>query len=162
MLLNTDKLPKDFKLIAVLKSLGFSEKEKVYVVTSPDQLIFIEKAPALLPDKADEPGLDVYQTEFPLKAAPWIVDTIENKLWRSSAEGGLPSGTTHLKELVECEDLKIRRVMNVGAAGQKGFALFNFSRAHPTLKSKTYQEIQFTDMLLREGGLLDVLRAIRV
>lgn len=158
MLLNTDKLPKNFKLTAVLKSLGFSEKEKVYVVTSPDQLIFVEKAPALLPHMADEPGLDVYQTEFPLRAAPWIVDAIENKLWRSSTEGGLPPGTTHLKALIEGEDLKIRRVMNVGAPGQKGFALFNFSRAHPVFESKTYQEIHVTDMLLREGGLLDVLR----
>lgn len=163
MLLRTDSLPLSYSVIAEMNNLGFIN-QKLFIVTSKEELIFIKKAPTMFPDepeKNDEPGLHVFQTEFPLAAAPWIVDTIENKLWRSAAEGGLPSGTYHYDEIVGGEDLRVRRSMNVGAQGQKGFSLLNFSRPHLKFSFENYQELQVTDMLLREGGLLDVLRRIQ-
>jgi hypothetical protein len=51
--------------------------------------------------------------------------------------------------------------MSVGAQGQKGFSILNFSWPHLKFSSKNYQELQVTDMPLREGGLLDVLRTIK-
>lgn len=112
-------------IVAEIDNLGF-RSQRIFVIISDNELIFIEKAPSMFPkrpEKNDEPGLHVFQTEFPLAAAAWIVDTIENKLWRSAAEGGLPSGTYHYDEIVSGEDLRVRRSMNVGAEGQKGFSL---------------------------------------
>jgi len=57
----------------------------------------------------------------------------------------------------EGEHLKIRRSMNVGGPGVKGFLLMNLSRPHRTLKSKKYQEIQLSDALLKDH-ILDMLK----
>lgn len=159
MLLRTDSLPEQHFISAELDNLGF-EDELIFVITSPDDLILLEKSPAMFPNNADEPGLDIYQTEFPIEAVSWIVDSIENKLWKSEQEGGLPSGTYHTKTDIRGETLKIRRSMNVGGPGQKGFSLQNMSRPHKKDSSMDYQETHVTDLLLREGGLLDILKGI--
>ncbi|MCU8065403.1 hypothetical protein L5L78_09655 [Shewanella sp. SM34] len=90
----------------------------------------------MFPEDADEPGFDVFQTGFP--RAAWMVDNIENKLWKSAAEGGLPSGTYFIDEDVDGENLKIRRTMHVGADQDKGFVLINFSRPHLKFTEKNF------------------------
>lgn len=130
-------------------------------MVSADELVFINKRPSPYPGKEDEPGgVLVLQTEFPRAAAAGMVDVIENRLWKSEAEGGSPSGRNFVDEDVAGENLKIRRSMNVSGPGEKGFYVINFSRPHLKLKSKDFQEIQITDALLNEGGLLDVLKEI--
>lgn len=137
------------------------DDEKLFIITSADELVSVKKALSSYPGREDEPGGTlIYQTEFHRKAAAWIVDVIENRLWRSEAESGLPSGQNYADEDVAGENLKIRRSMNVSGPGEKGFNFINFSRPHRTLKSKDYQEIQITDELLKERGLLDVIKRI--
>ncbi|WP_330148515.1 hypothetical protein [Shewanella oncorhynchi] len=156
-LLRTDNLPAGHKLIAKLDYLLFKD-EILYIVASANDFYFIKKSPAMFPEDADEPGFDVFQTGFP--RAAWMVDNIENKLWKSAAEGGLPSGTYFIDEDVDGENLKIRRTMHVGADQDKGFVLINFSRPHLKFTEKNFQEIDISDRLLLEGGLLDVLKQL--
>ncbi len=158
-LLHTDSLPAGHRLIAKLDYLLFKD-ETLYIVASASDFYFIKKSPAMFPEDADEPGFDVFQTGFPRAAAVWMVDTIENKLWKSAAEGGLPSGTHFVDEDVAGENLKIRRTMHVGADQDKGFVLLNFSRPSLLSEWKNFQEIDISDRLLLEGGLLDVLKRL--
>lgn len=103
-------------------------KQRLFIVVSDNDLVFIKKSPSPYPNYEDEPELLVFQTEFPKSAAAWIVDTIENRLWRSAAEGGEPSGKNAVTELVAGEKLTLRRTMAVGDAREKGFVFINASR----------------------------------
>jgi len=133
------------------------DDEKLYVVTSDRDLVLIKKSPSPYENRQDEPGVLLYQTEFPLAAAVWLVNTIENRLWKSSAEGGEPSGKNSVTEIVAGEELTVRRVMAVGDDRSKGFAFINASRDNVKFR-ESFQEIQVSDRLLKEGGLLNVLR----
>ena len=157
-MLNTDNLPSGYRLVSKIPNLGF-EGQELFVVVSESLLILITKAPALIPGMADEPGLDVYQSEFPLNSVSWFVDSVENSIWKSSAEGGLPAGQYNIVSNFDGEEIKISRTMNCGARYQKGISWKNLSR-RPCGSDFGYQEKQLTDNVLREGGLLDVLRSI--
>jgi len=87
------------------------DDEKLYVVTSDRDLVLIKKSPSPYENRQDEPGVLLYQTEFPLAAAVWLVNTIENRLWKSSAEGGEPSGKNSVTEIVAGEELTVRRLV---------------------------------------------------
>jgi hypothetical protein len=158
MLLHTNSLPNGYHLISELDYLLFPN-QKLFVVCSESDLVFIKKKPTPYKHKEDEPGLRLFQTEFPKSAAAWIVNTIENRLWRSAAEGGEPSGKNAVTELVAGEKLTLRRTMAVGDAREKGFVLINASRKSVNF-DEDYQEIEFSDRLLKEGGLMDVLRKV--
>ncbi|WNO60361.1 hypothetical protein [Rheinheimera sp. MMS21-TC3] len=158
MLLHTDNLPAGYKLISEMNYLLFPN-QKLFIISSVQELIFIKKKPSPYKHKENEPGLRIYQTEFPRAAAAWIVDTIENRLWRSAAEGGEPSGKNSVREQVAGETLTLRRVMAVGNDRDKGFILMNSSRPSVSF-DEDYQDIQFSDRLLTEGGLLNVLRKL--
>jgi hypothetical protein len=155
MLLNPYSLPPGYQLVAEMDYIF--DREHLFIVKSDKELIFIIKAPSILTLKEKNPDYDFYQTEFPLKAVPWIVDAIENRLWRSADEGGLPSGVYHVAGIIEGEDLKVRRSMSVSGPGIKGFSLLNYSRHSVHFESVKYQETQVTDELLK-NGLLDILK----
>lgn len=157
-MLNTNDLPVGYRLVSRLPNSGF-EGQELFVVVSDKLLYLISKGPSLVPSMADEPGLDVYQSEFPLISVSWFVDVVENSIWRSSAEGGLPAGKYHVVDKFDGEDLKVSRNMNCGARYQKGISWKNLSRK-PCGSSFGYQEKQLTDQVLREGGLLDILREL--
>ena len=127
VLLNTSNLPIGCHLVAEMDYLLFA-KQRLFIVVSDNDLVFIKKSPSPYPNYEDEPELLVFQTEFPKSAAAWIVDTIENRLWRSAAEGGEPSGKNAVTELVAGEKLTLRRTMAVGDAREKGFVFINASR----------------------------------
>ena len=158
MLLHTSNLPSDYKVIAELSYILY-EQQRLFIVGSENSVVFIIKTPSPYPNYEDEPGLLVFQTEFPKAAAAWIVNTIENRLWRSAAEGGEPSGKNAVTELVAGEKLTLRRTMAVGDSREKGFVLINASRQSVNF-DEDYQEIEFSDRLLKEGGLMDVLRIV--
>ncbi|MGI2191031.1 hypothetical protein ACRN9V_06050 [Shewanella baltica] len=158
-LLHTDNLPADHRLITKLDYLLF-KNQSLFIVASASDFYFIIKKPAMFAHRAEEPGLNLYQTGFPRVAAAWMVDNIENKLWKSATEGGLPSGTYFIDEDVGGENLKIRRTMHVGADQDKGFVLLNFSRPDLKFTEKNFQEIDISDRLLLKGGLLDVLKQL--
>jgi hypothetical protein len=155
-LLNTSQLPSG---CSILKEIDYDfEQQKLFIVVSESEIFFIKKVPSPYPQQEDEPGgILIYQTEFPRSASKWIVNAIENQLWRSEKEGGLPSGVNHVEGDFEGDHLKIRRSMNVGGPGVKGFLLMNLSRPHRTLKSKKYQEIQLSDALFKDH-ILDILK----
>lgn len=158
MLLHTDNLPSGYQVKASMDYLLFAD-EKLFVVASDNELIFIKKSPSPYENRQDEPGLLLYQTEFPRAAATWLVNTIENRLWKSSSEGGEPSGKNSVTETVAGEELTVRRVMAVGDDRSKGFVLINASRDNKKFR-ESFQEIQVSDRLLKEGGLLDMLRKL--
>lgn len=158
MLLHTNSLPNGYKLVSEIDYLLFPN-QRLFTVSSDKELVFIKKKPSPYKHKEDEPGLRLFQTEFPRIAAAWIVDTIENRLWRSAAEGGEPSGKNSVTEVIAGEKLTLRRTMAVGDAREKGFILINASRKSVNF-DEDYQEIEFSDRLLKEGGLLDVLRKL--
>ena len=158
MLLHTSNLPSDYKVIAELNYILY-EQQRLFIVGSENSVVFIIKTPSPYPNYEHEPGLLVFQTEFPKAAAAWIVNTIENRLWRSAAEGGEPSGKNSVTEVVADEKLTLRRTMAVGDAREKGFILINASRKSVNF-DEDYQEIEFSDRLLTDGGLLDVLRKL--
>jgi hypothetical protein len=158
MLLHTNNLPTGYQVVSEMDYLLFPN-QKLFVLNSDKDLVFIKKKPSPYKHKEDEPGLRLFQTEFPKAAAAWIVDTIENRLWRSAAEGGEPSGTNSVRETVTGETLTLRRTMAVGDDRDKGFILINSSRKSVSF-DEDHQEIEFSDRLLKEGGLLDVLRRL--
>ena len=158
MLIKTNKLPAGYRNISEMDYLLFP-KQRLFIVLSDKGLFFIIKTPSPYPNHEDEPGLLVFQTEFPRAAAAWIVDTIENRLWRSAAEGGEPSGNNSVREQVAGETLTLRRTMAVGDDRDKGFILINSSRKSVNF-DEDFQEIEFSDRLLKEGGILDVLRKL--
>ena len=98
-MLNTANLPSGYRLEAEMDYLLF-DNEKLFIVASDDELVFIKKSPSPYENRQDEPGLLLYQTEFPRVAASWLINTIENRLWKSATEGGEPSGKNSVTEVV--------------------------------------------------------------
>lgn len=158
MLIHTNNLPPGYQIECEQDYLLFAN-EKLFVVTSNDELIFIKKSPSPYENRQDEPGILLYQTGFPRVAATWLINTLENRLWKSAAEGGEPSGKNSVTEVVAGEELTVRRVMAVGDDQSKGFVLINASRDNIKFR-ENFQEIQVSDRLLKEGGLLDALRQL--
>lgn len=158
MLLSTNDLPSSHKLICSIPNLGFPNQE-LFVVTSDKLLYLITKAPALIPGQEDEPGLDVFQAEYPIQAIPWFIDAVENKIWTSSKEEGLFASQTSITNRIDGEHLKVCRDMNCGNKYQKGISWKNLSRT-PANSSFGYQEKQLTDKVLLEGGLLYTFKNI--
>lgn len=159
MLLQTKFLPVGYKIFAQMDYIF--PNQKLFIIVSDTDLVFLEKKPSPYPDEEDEPGgMLLFQTEFPRAAAAWIVDVVENRLWKSGANGGQPSGVNFVDENVAGENLKIRRSMNVSGPGEKGFYFINFSRKSLNFEMDDFQEIQITDKLLTDG-LLDVLKQIK-
>jgi len=156
MLIDINSLPEDYSLVGCIEYIF--EYQTLYLLVSDKDVVFLVKAPCRVPAQADEPdGSSVFQTEFPRAAAKWTVDSIENQLWRSEKEGGLPSGINHVEREIAGENLKIRRSMNAGGPGEKGFLLINFSRPDLKFQSVGYQEFQISDALLK-SRVLDLLR----
>ena len=160
-LLNPFSLPNGYTLKFDEPYLG-SEDDDVLKVITNDEMIIIQKVmPPLFGKKEYEniPGFSIFQIELPLAAAKWLVDTIENKLWKSAAQGGLPSGVNSDKEYVNGEKLALYRQMQVEGVNQKGFQLTNFSRKDHEITDEC-QDFYFTDCMLIEGKLLDFLKTL--
>ncbi len=161
MRLCTENLPKGYSLFSEMDNLGF-ERETFHIIISKTDLIFQIKTPATLqalgiPD--DEPGLYVFQSEFPRSAVDWIVETMEDELWRCSNKGEL-SGYANVVENIAGENLSIRRSNTLGAHMGKGFTLVNFSRPSKNSEAGDSQGIDISDSLLMKGGLLNQLKIL--
>lgn len=161
-LIDTNNLSEDFKQVG-----------KIYYQHNPGEyfilyvrgkvLYFLRKYPStpmlvkgVLYD-TDEPGYDLGQLELPINALPWLIDTIENKFWKKASEGGLPGDTLHVDYIAENENLRIRFSPNCGTEGVQGVTLENYSRKG---RHVDWQEMQLPYSLLREDGMLDLLKDI--
>jgi hypothetical protein len=160
--IDTNNLDSDFK---PLGRVDYSAKpgQHFFLFTRDNDFYILEKDPAkpmVLPDRVietDEPGYNLGQFELPLKALPWLIDTIENKFWKKASEGGLPGDVLHVDAVIEGEDLRIRFSPNCGAEGVQGFTLENYSRQGKILN---WQEMQIPYTLLREDGMLQKFKDI--
>ncbi|WP_078082687.1 hypothetical protein [Microbulbifer mangrovi] len=158
MLLHTDRLPSGYAMIGQAENIGF-DAERLFFVRSDTHLFVLSKSPVLSFQKEDEPGIKVAQSVYPVTAAAWFVEAVENQLWKSSKEGGLPEGVYHVVKEIDGEEIKVSRDMNCGARYQKGISWKNLSRK-PIDRNFGYQERQITDQALIEGGVLDILRKV--
>lgn len=96
-----------------------------------------------------------YQIEFPKQGLLWYLDSLRTKFFKTEAEGGLAKGKFHDEALIEGERLKLGRCFGLGADGRRGgYAFVTLDRKDNTGFAKEYT---FTDALLFEHGLIDVL-----
>ncbi|MDP4536224.1 hypothetical protein Q3O60_08495 [Alkalimonas collagenimarina] len=96
-----------------------------------------------------------YQIEFPKQGLLWYLDSLRTKFFKTEAEGGLPKGKFHDKAVVDGEELKLKRCFGLGADGRGGgYAFVTLDRKNERGFAKQYA---FTDALLFEHGLIDVL-----
>jgi len=98
-----------------------------------------------------------YQLEFPKAGLRWIVDTINNKFFKTPDEGGLPGGVYHYEEVVDGEELGIRRSMGLGTNEnrQSGYTFTTLSRREEIGTSA--KELSFTDTFLFDRGFLKLI-----
>jgi len=99
-----------------------------------------------------------YQLEMPKSGIPWIVNTLENKFFKLSHEGGLPADVRHYEEVVDGEKLGISRAMNLGGGDNRegGYTIKTISRKSEWDTSKY---LNFTDSFLFEHGFFDLLKS---
>lgn len=99
-----------------------------------------------------------YQIEFPKHGLRWFLDTLEDKFFKTAAEGGLPKGKFNDEGTVDGERLKLRRAFNADGEGGGGYAFITLDRKEPeSVWSKSYT---FTDSLLFEHGMIDTMKEI--
>src|SRR5690554_4309199 len=98
-----------------------------------------------------------YQLEFPKAGLRWIVDTLTIKFVKSPEEGGLPGGVYHYEEVVDGEELGIRRAMGLGTNEnrQSGYTFKTLSRKP---EGRTVpKSLSFTDTFLFDRGFLKLI-----
>jgi len=100
-----------------------------------------------------------YQLEMPKSGIPWIVNTLENKFFKLSHEGGLPADVRHYEEVVDGEELGISRAMSLGSGENReaGYTIKTISRPEPGERMGKY--LNFTDSFLFEHGFFDLLKS---
>lgn len=161
-LINTQNLSSDFKPLGRI-DYTHNPGEFFLLFTSKNVLYFLRKYPSKpmlirgVSYDTDEPGFDLGQFELPISALPWIIDTIENKFWKKASEGGLSGDVLHVDSDIEGEELRIRFSPNCGDEGIQGFTLKNYSRKG---RYVDWMEVQLPYTLLREDGMLDLLKDI--
>lgn len=99
-----------------------------------------------------------YQIEFPKRGLRWFLDTLEDKFFKTAAEGGLPRGTFNSEGTVDGERLKLRRAFDADGQGGGGYAFVTLDRFPE--ESRVCKSYTFTDALLFEHGLLDTMKDI--
>lgn len=101
-----------------------------------------------------------YQLEMPKPGIPWIIDTLEEKFFKLSHEGGLPKGVFHYEEEIGGEKLGLRRSMGLGHKDQResGYTLTTHSRKENL--GSLPKDMSFTDSFLFEHGFFDLLKDV--
>ena len=98
-----------------------------------------------------------YQIEFPKRGLLWYLDTLQNKFFKTEAEGGLPKGKFHDKTEIDGERLKLGRAFNTDGKGGGGYSFVTLDRKESYGAAKEYT---FTDKFLFENSLIQVLQDI--
>lgn len=94
--------------------------------------------------------------EFPQKGLSWFINTIEQKFFKSEAEGGLKKGEFSYEEEVAGERLVVARMF-----GKPGYAFRNYSRKDYLWDDENDpQQASFDDEMLFEKGLFDKFKKI--
>jgi len=97
-----------------------------------------------------------YQIEFPKEGLQWFLDTMQNKFFKTEAEGGLPKGKFHDKTTVKGERIKLGRAFNADGNRGGGFYFATLDRRDIGLA----KEYTFTDQLLFKHGMLQMFQDV--
>ncbi|MBN4055276.1 hypothetical protein JYU12_00880 [bacterium AH-315-K03] len=97
-----------------------------------------------------------YQIEFPKRGLQWYLDTLQDKFFKTEAEGGLPKGTFNDKTEIDGERLKLGRAFNADGNRGGGYSFVTLDRKEGNFAKKYI----FTDELLFKHGLLQLLEDI--
>lgn len=96
------------------------------------------------------------QLEIPKEGLPWFIRVIEEKFFKTEAEGGLPKGQFGYEEEICGERLVVSRMF-----GTPGYSFRNHSRDSYLFKTqKRPQEAMLTDELLFEKGVFDEFKKL--
>ena len=161
-LIDTQNLSTNYKPLGKI-DYTYNPGEHILLFSSKGILYFLIKYPAKpmlvkgVSYNTDEPGYNLDQFEIPMNALPWLIDTIEKKFWKKASEGGLAGDVLHVDNEVEGENLRIRFSPNCGDEGIQGFTVENYSRKG---RYVDWMEMQLPYTLLREDGMLDLLKDI--
>ncbi|MBQ4889172.1 hypothetical protein J8L86_04885 [Shewanella sp. MMG014] len=98
------------------------------------------------------------QKEYPLKALPWVVDTIENGFLKKPAEGGFSNFERSKHKEFDGETIGINVMMHCCAENLPGLNIWNGNREDYIAKISP-QEWDIPLYMLKEG-LLDELKKI--
>lgn len=92
--------------------------------------------------------------EIPIKGLPWFINVLENKFFKTEAEGGLENGKFVYEEAVMGERLCVSRMFGI-----PGYAFRNYSRQDYLVDfTEDPQSIELSDELLFDEGLFDQLK----
>jgi hypothetical protein len=96
------------------------------------------------------------QLEIPIEGLSWFIRIIEEKFFKTEAEGGLPKGEFGYEEEIRGEKLVVSRMF-----GTPAYSFRNHSRySHLWDDSTDPQEAIFTDEMLFEKGLFDEFKKL--
>lgn len=111
--------------------------------------------------KTGEVKYSKYQACFPLASLSWVVQMFDY-FFTPPKDGGLPAGKISTKDVIDGETLLFSRGMCVGGPKHGGYILTNLSRVNYGRKpeSKSFQEFDFPDPFLFDGGLLEFWKGL--
>ena len=94
--------------------------------------------------------------EFPVSGLSWFINTIEQRFFKTEAEGGLEKGKFAYEEEVSGERLCVSRMF-----GEPGYGFRNYSRDSYLWDDESEpQQADFSDELLFQKGLFDQFKTI--
>ena len=147
----------DTRIFGKLVDHEATYRDEIYYLAVDDTHAIIANHSFYVQPQTKESRWLTYQLEFPKAGLRWIVDTINNKFFKTPDEGGLPGGVYHYEEVIDGEELGIRRSMGLGTNEnrQSGYTFTTLSRREEIGTSA--KELSFTDTFLFDRGFLKLI-----
>ncbi len=151
-LIDPNSLKEDEKLLTNLHYEMFPDKE-VKMFKKADYLVVWTSFTSLLTNNKRH-----NQQEFPLKALPWFIDTIESKFWNYKPDLSSLPGEVNEATVIGGETIGLNPMRHCCAENLSGYSFWNKSRA-PYVGRNPPQVWQIPRYML-EQGLMDALKRI--
>ena len=147
----------DTRIFGKLINHEATYRDRIYYLAIDDTHAIIATHSYYTDPDTNESEWLTYQLEFPKAGLRWIVDTLTIKFVKSPEEGGLPGGVYHYEEVVDGEELGIRRAMGLGTNEnrQSGYTLLTLSREEDDIDYP--KRLSFTDTFLFDRGFLKLI-----
>lgn len=147
----------DTRIFGKLVDHEATYRDEIYYLAVDDTHAIIANHSFYVHPQTKESRWLTYQLEFPKAGLRWIVDTINNKFFKTPDEGGLPGGVYHYEEIVDGEELGIRRAMGLGTNEnrQSGYTFLTLSREDEQFGY--IKKLNFTDTFLFDRGFLKLI-----
>ncbi len=118
-----DPLTIDRNPMVVARQPDERKPTKAFYILIIDQYAVIATCNYFTNKRTEKSKWLTWQLEMPKFGIPWIINTLENKFFKLSQEGGLPKGVYHHKEEVDGEVLTLGRAASAGGDGVPGYTL---------------------------------------